>query len=446
MLRRLLFANFKRVYRLSQWMRLRFTSSGILILFIMPVAGVFGFDTRATLSFQIFSVTLILLLTAMLFALLFRGQFSIVRKLPDYGTVGTPLYYSCIISNKNKSARRGLVLIDELRNRFPSLNEFSRARDPLDKKRNRIDRFIGYPRLVNAMRKSRGATITPVAIDYIAEHSDAEATIQLTPLRRGYLYFEKTRLAQADPLGLFQAQKSFDNKNNLLVLPKLFNTPRLQLLGKRTYQHGGVNSASIVGDSQEFISLRDYRPGDPLRSIHWRSFAKLNRPIVKEYQDEYFIRYGLILDTYLNKGSDLVFEDAVSVAASFMSAQKEQDALLDLMFIGNNTYRYTSGRGLAGTENTLEILACIEPVYESNIQRMEAMIKLYGHECSALICILLDLDDARKALLKTLSQFDIPVKILLVTEAEELTIDKDLPSDDINILHHHRLQHDLNLL
>jgi len=146
MLRRLLFANFKLVYRLGQWMRRRFTSTGMLILLVMPVAGVFGFDTRSTLSFQIFSVTLILLITSMSYGFMFRGKFSLCRKLPKYGTVGTPLYYSCIIKNKNRKPRRGLVLIDELYSRFPTLGEFTKAQDPLDKKRNRIDRFIGYPR------------------------------------------------------------------------------------------------------------------------------------------------------------------------------------------------------------------------------------------------------------------------------------------------------------
>ena len=299
-------------------MRQRFTSAGMLILLIMPVSGVFGFDTRSTLSFQIFSVTLILLIISMSFALMFRGKFSITRKLPEYGSVGTPLYYSCVISNKNKSPGRGFVLIDELRSQFPSINEFKKTQDPLDKKRNPIDRFIGYPRLVNIIQKLRGGSISPIAVDYIAEQSDIEANIQLTPLRRGYLYFEKTRLAQADPLGLFQAQKSFNHKDKLLVLPKLYKAPKLNFHGKRTYQQGGVNNASTVGDSQELISLRDYRPGDPLRSIHWRSYAKFNKPIVKEYQDEYFIRYGLILDTYLDNKSELIFEDAVSIAASYM--------------------------------------------------------------------------------------------------------------------------------
>lgn len=192
--------------------------------------------------------------------------------------------------------------------------------------------------------------------------------------------------------------------------------------------------------------LRDYYPGDPIRSIHWKSFAKTNKPIVKEYQDEFFIRYGLILDTYLGNKSELIFEDAVSIAASFMSAQKEQDALLDLMFIGNNTYRFTSGRGLSGTENILEILACIEPDFDSNIKRMELLVKKYIHECSALICIFLDLDSSRKELLNMLSEFNIPVKVLIVTESDELISNDTLALKEIHTIHHDNLQHDLDAL
>lgn len=446
MLRRFLFANFKLVYKLSQWMRHRFTSAGIMILLIIPVAGVFGFDTRTTLSFQIFSITLVLLLTSILFSVFFHGKFSIERKLPDYGTVNTPLYYSCTVKNKNNRPRKGLILIDDLNSPFPTADEFAKTQDPLDKKRNRIDRFIGYPRLVNTIQKYRGGSIEPVSVDYIAEKSDVEEYIKLTPLRRGYLYFEKTRLAQADPLGLFQAQKIFKNKDKLLILPKLYKTPALSFQGKRAYQQGGINNASSTGDSQEFISLRDYRPGDPIRSIHWRSFAKTNHPVVKEYNDEFFIRYGLILDTFLDNKTEGVFEDAVSIAASFMTAQKEQDALLDLMFIGNNTYRFTSGRGLGGNENILEVLACIQPVNVSNIKNMEIMLNEYIHECSGLICILLDLDNERKILVNTLSQYNIPVKVLIITESQEINLDNLHHSIETNVIHCDNLQRDLDRL
>ena len=56
--------------------------------------------------------------------------------------------------------------------------------------------------------------------------------------------------------------------------------------------------ASSVGESEEFVSLRDYRRGDPMRHIHWKSWAKTGKPIVKEFQDEFFVRHALILDTF----------------------------------------------------------------------------------------------------------------------------------------------------
>ena len=171
MLRRLLFANFKLVYKLSQWKRYRFTSAGTMILLIMPVAGVFGFDTRSTLSFQLFSITLCLLIVAIISSLFFRGKFLIERTLPEYGTVGSPVNYSCTIKNANNKAKKGLVLIEDLEANFPSIDEFNKAKDPFDKKRNRIDRFIGYPRLVNILQKRRGGSIQPIAIDFIAENS-----------------------------------------------------------------------------------------------------------------------------------------------------------------------------------------------------------------------------------------------------------------------------------
>ena len=220
----------------------------------------------------------------------------------------------------------------------------------------------------------------------------------------------------------------------------------MNLQNKRTYQHGGVNNASTVGDSQEFISLRDYHPGDPIRSIHWRSFAKLNKPIVKEYQDEYFTRYGLILDTFLNNEPEFIFEDAVSIAASFMTAQKEQDALLDLIFVGNNTYRFTSGRGLAGDENILEVLACVEPVYKSNIDQVEMMIQQCSRECSAFICILLDLDESRLKLIKALSILNIPTKFLLLRDLTSTDSAKAIQENDVHVIHHVNLQQELDAL
>ena len=88
-----------------------------------------------------------------------------------------------------------------------------------------------------------------------------------------------------------------------------------------------------MGDSEEFVALRDYRPGDPLKRIHWRTWARIGRPVVREYQDEFFVRHALVFDTFLSAPTP-AFEEAVSVAASFACTVGTQESLLDLLFVG----------------------------------------------------------------------------------------------------------------
>ena len=78
-------------------------------------------------------------------------------------------------------------------------------------------------------------------------------------------------------------------------------------------------------DTPRITGLRDYQPGDPLRLIHWPTWARTGKPVVKELEDTFFPRHGLILDTFPAIGDDALFEDAVSVAASFVVAVDARD-------------------------------------------------------------------------------------------------------------------------
>src|SRR5262249_57501569 len=111
---------------------------------------------------------------------------------------------------------------------------------------------------------------------------------ELRPVRRGQVRLTGLTIARADALGLVHALKTIRLPQSLLVLPRRYPMAQIQLAGYRKYQPGGVALASSVGDSEEFMALRDYRAGDPMRRIHWRSWAKLGRPAVPEDQDEVF--------------------------------------------------------------------------------------------------------------------------------------------------------------
>ncbi|MEM7027378.1 MAG: DUF58 domain-containing protein [Pseudomonadota bacterium] len=416
-----------------------------MLIVVMLAAAVFGIDTRSTLAFQLFAITSMLLVVSFLMSLFFFGKFAIERKLPSSGIVGKDIEYICTVKNLTGQSKKGLTIIDELKAEFPQYSFYKKSKDPLDNKRHRVDRILGYPRLVNLLRLRRGGNIPAKDIEFIAANSKVDIKLTFSPLRRGYVYFDKLRIASAESLGLIYSTKKFIRADKLLILPKLYKTYPLNLTGHRLYQTSGQNASSLTGDAQEFISLREYRPGDPLRAIHWRSYAKIGSPVVKEYQDEYRVRYGLLLDTYMNQDtSDNLFEEAVSIAASYITQDNEQDVLMDLMFIGNQAYQYTSGRGHHSTQSMLEILACVESSKKNNMDDLTRLLATNISKCCGLVCVLLAWDEARQDLVNAIQEKGVPALVIVISDDENLEIEQPYQSIEICIIHSSNIQIGLN--
>ena len=163
------------------------------------------------------------------------------------------------------------------------------------------------------------------------------------------------------------------------------------------------------------MSLRDYRSGDPLRHIHWRSWARTGRLIVKEYQDEFFVRHALVLDTFGEAEDAHAFEEAVSLAASFACSVSTQESLLDLMFIGARAVCLTTGRGVGHAEQALEILATVELCRDHPIDLLERLLLQHVARVCGCICILLAWDEPRRQLIRRLQSSGLPLLVLVVT-------------------------------
>jgi uncharacterized protein (DUF58 family) len=183
-----------------------------------------------------------------------------------------------------------------------------------------------------------------------------------------------------------------------------------------------------IGDSEEFLGLRDYRPGDPLQRIHWRSFARVGKPVVKEYQDEYVARYALVLDTFGHAGAEEgareAFEEAVAVAASFAWTIYTQECLLDLMFVGAEIHSYTAGRGHLLPGRLLEVLAGVSMRMDGDISRLLELVRARREQLSGCVCILLTWDEQRKALVDALRAGGAVVLPLVVSSQAR----SDLPA------------------
>ena len=414
-------------YRLDR----RCTRAGSLALGVLGAAIVIGLDTNRTVGYQVFTLVLALVILSAASSLVFRGRFAARRILPRFASVGVPVTYRVGIVNHTSRPQDGLVLIEELTDPRPSFEEFMTAREPGEERRNWFDRQVGYPRWAWLVAQKRGAVIPPRPLPALAPAVETEVTVEVTPLRRGHLRFRGVTIARPDPLGLVQALKSIELPQSLLVLPKRYSMAEIRMAGTRKYQPGGVALASTVGDSEEFVALRDYRSGDPMRRIHWKSFARLGRPVVKEYLDEFFVRHALVLDTFTTHAGDPVFEEAVSVAASIAVSMQTQESLLDLMFVGPEAYCFTAGRGLAHTEQLLEVLACVGPCRDKPFRSLQHAVIDRLDVLSGCVCVLLGWDEARQELVRQLEVLGTPTRVFVVGHAGTL---EQLPA------HVHRLE------
>ncbi|MBI2948440.1 MAG: DUF58 domain-containing protein [Verrucomicrobia bacterium] len=405
-----------RLYRpltgLNYWLSRRFTPAGVIVLVSLFFSAAIGVDMDQSVAFEVFILALSLLAVSMGGAGFFRGQFAIQRELPRYATVGEPLAYPIRIWNRTAKAIRGLELLEELSDPCPTLAEFaSRQRNAARGRSFRLT-LSNSPAL-----RLRQATVKAAPLPDLPARGQADAEVVLIPLRRGPLRFLGATVARADPFGLFRGFVRVPLPQTLLVLPRRYSVPALPLPGERRYQHGGVALASVIGESDEFVSLRDYRPGDPMRHIHWRSWARTGRPIVREFQDEFFVRHALILDAFATPEQTAAFEEAVSVAASFACTIDTQESLLDLMFVGPQAVRFTVGRGLSHMEQALEILAAVQPCREKPFRALQDLVLQHASEVCGCICLFLDWDEPRRELVRQLKALDLPVLVLVVAEA-----------------------------
>ncbi len=417
-MRRLLFALFQRIHRFNHRLRQWFSDAGLFVAGAMLLAGVFGVDTRQNSAHQLFALLFALLLTGWL-ARRRPPRLTLTRELPRYATVREPLHYRLCITNPSSRTVRGLTLREELTETYPDPASFRTSAWIGGRRINRLDAWIGYPRWAWLVALSRGANVPPVMVPVLPGGASQTVEMSLTPLRRGTLEFSRIVAGQPDPLGLILGLRHLECPDRLLVLPRRYPVPPLAFRAGRRFQPGGVGLALAVGNQDEFIGLREYRPGDPLKRIDWKGLARLGRPVVKEYQDEYFVRYGLILDTFGAISGDPAFETAVSVAASLAAAEWGQEALLDLLLVGPRIHHVTAGRGLGQTEQLLAVLASATPHPDSrDFAGLDALLqKNQAGALCACVCVLLTWDISRQALVQSLRVRGVQVLALVVAES-----------------------------
>jgi uncharacterized protein (DUF58 family) len=141
----------------------------------------------------------------------------------------------------------------------------------------------------------------PAVFPHVAPARTARGTAGLMPRRRGRSVLGPAVATVSFPPGLFVCRRPLAGRMPLLVYPRQA-TLRRRLLGRRLARVEYAETAAAAGTAgdHEFAGLRDYRPGDPLRRVHWKRSARVpGALLVREFEDAAAREAVILLDTHL---------------------------------------------------------------------------------------------------------------------------------------------------
>lgn len=326
-----------------------------------------------------------------------RIRVDVHRILPPRATTGSELRYGIRVTNLTERDLEGVHVREEDLPRF----------------------------LYHLLEEGRGPMIPRLPA---GESVTVELPVRLD--RRGIHDFAAVRAERVCPFGLTRAGTTVKCGSRLVVLPRSYPVQHVDFTQARVYQPGGVPLAASVGESSEFVGLRDYRAGDPLRHISWKAWARSGKPVVREFQGEYFRRVALVLDTaledevmlrraggsYLRAAQIDPFEAAVSAAASVTGYFERHEYVIDLFAAGDTLYYLQTGLGLSHMEQVLDLLACVEPTKGSSLPQLDDSLCRIFNNLSGLVlvttCWRPELEEYHAKLVMEVPE----VKVLLVSD------------------------------
>ncbi len=200
-------------------------------------------------------------------------KLRIARRVPPYAFSGEPLLIDYTLDNDRKhSAALALVLTDEM---VP------------------LDRSI-----------SGGTSLRPRGFfPRIAGRSRGRVRWEGVAPRRGRYRFRSFDLVTRSPFGLLERRVSGGEPTTITIYPAVgLLTRRWQYIHREASEtrRGSRHDRSI--QQQEYHGLRDYRPGDSPRWIHWRTSARLGQLMVKEFEQQHEQDLAILLDPWIPRG------------------------------------------------------------------------------------------------------------------------------------------------
>ncbi|KTG08821.1 hypothetical protein AUR64_13460 [Haloprofundus marisrubri] len=190
------------------------------------------------------------------------------------------------------------------------------------------DGFVGETHRVTLELTTEGTPYSADVVDHVGEglsrrtESKTETTVggdaisyDVTYERRGERTLGPLTVVARDVFGLLETEFTCRGTDRVLVYPALRRVP-----GWARAELSGVHGIGLTEDRDEFSTIREYRHGDPMRDVHWRSSAKRDDLIVTEYSADEERRAVTLTAGGQPKRADAMAEAVASLAFALLDA------------------------------------------------------------------------------------------------------------------------------
>ncbi len=375
---------------LDDFYRGRFTPFGRAVLLGAVAAVTFllgGLSLGVSAHVGFFSA---LILVAWVGGLGGRPQVRLRRRLPPPGSAGETWSYDVEVENLGSTCLEGY--------------------------------FVEERALPSELRPAGEA----VALPSLDPGAVVVVRLRLQLRRRGAFRLTELQVASAFPSGLLKSGARVPVDDRVLVYPRFSPMEPFEVPVGRTHQPGGVPAAAKVGESSELLGLRAWREGDRVRDVHWPSFGRTGRLVVREFQEEYFARLALVIDlspavaglsewrrALEATALEAKVEQALSVAAALTDVLARQDFLIDLVAAGDKVQRFTTGRALDHMEHVLELLACLESGDRLDTVALSEALVPEASRLSVVFFVLTGWDPAWRTLIEQVRGLGLAVRVVM---------------------------------
>jgi len=200
-----------------------------------------------------------------------------------------------------------------------------------------------------------------------------ELEYQVRAERRGRFELGPMTVRVNDPFGLVRLGRAFTSTAPLLVTPRTVPLEPIRLSNARSGT-GDNRPRAFAGGSAEDVTVREYRRGDDLRRVHWRSSARVGELMVRREEQHWQARATVLLDNrhaaHRGAGSAASFEAAVSATASIALHLVERGYAVRLVSTDGRDLTAWQRGGLEAPTTTalLEALAVADTVLGSGLE------------------------------------------------------------------------------